>query len=235
MKIQVASYNTQHCKNFISGKIDFDALAGALAQLNADVVGLNEIRSAGERDDYEDQTAILATKAGYAHYYFAKAIEVRGNNPYGNAILSRYPIVSAETVMIPDPPERGDSSFETRCALVADIEIEGERVRFIVTHFGLNESEQINAVETVKNLFSERCVLMGDFNLQPNSGVLAPIRALMRDAAERLGTCGLTFPSDNPTEKIDYIFVGGDIEVACSDVPALIISDHRPHTAELVL
>ncbi len=234
MKIKVATYNTQHCKNYLSGEIDFDAMASALVKLNADVVGLNEMRSAGERFDYADQTAVLASKAGYSHYYFAKAIDVRGNNPYGNAILSRYPIENASTVMIPDPIQRTDSSFETRCALVADIVIEGECVRFIVTHFGLNGSEQVNAVETVRSLFCKRCVFMGDFNLRPSSELLAPIRALMRDAADKLFSAGLTFPSDNPTEKIDYIFVSDDIEVVSADVPELVVSDHRPHTAELL-
>ena len=47
------------------------------------------------------------------------------------------------------------------------------------------------------------CVLMGDFNVQP----------------------------DNPTVKIDYIFVSKDLMVRSADILEMIASDHRPHVA----
>jgi endonuclease/exonuclease/phosphatase (EEP) superfamily protein YafD len=31
--------------------------------------------------------------------------------------------------------------------------------------------------------------------------------------------------------KIDYIFVSKDVEVVSANIPAIVASDHRPHTA----
>jgi endonuclease/exonuclease/phosphatase family metal-dependent hydrolase len=42
-----------------------------------------------------------------------------------------------------------------------------------------------------------------------------------------------SFPSDAPNKKIDYIFVSRDVEVLAADIPDIVASDHRPHTAEI--
>jgi endonuclease/exonuclease/phosphatase family metal-dependent hydrolase len=43
----------------------------------------------------------------------------------------------------------------------------------------------------------------------------------------------LSFPSDNPSVKIDYIFVSKDLKVQSADIPTIISSDHRPHIAAI--
>lgn len=40
-----------------------------------------------------------------------------------------------------------------------------------------------------------------------------------------------SFPSDVPEIKIDYIFTSPDIKALAADIPADIVSDHRPHIA----
>ena len=137
-----------------------------------------------------------------------------------------------ETVPIPDPKERGYKGYyETRCLLKAVLE-NGYTV--LVTHFGLNPDEQQNAVETVlANLAAEKCILMGDFNVRPDNPLLDPIREKMKDAAELIEGDGFSFPSDHPDRKIDYIFVSPDVEMLAADIPAIVASDHRPHTLEV--
>jgi endonuclease/exonuclease/phosphatase family metal-dependent hydrolase len=104
----------------------------------------------------------------------------------------------------------------------------------MVIHFGLNPDEAESAVHTVlEHLEDEMCVLMGDFNVAPDNAVLAPIRARMKDAADAFSSPLLSFPSDKPCEKIDYIFVSRDIELVDADIPAIVASDHRPHTASV--
>jgi len=230
--MKIMSFNTQHCKNFITQEIDFEVMAKAILDCGADIVGLNEMRGDGEREDYTDQVKKLSELTGMEHYYFAEAIRSRGNNPYGNGFLSRIPIVSMETIPIPDPEERRFAShYETRCILKAVLE-NGYTV--LVTHFGLNPDEQQNAVETVlANLAAEKCILMGDFNVRPDNPLLDPIRAKMKDAAELIEGEGFSFPSDSPTRKIDYIFVSPDVEMIAADIPAIVASDHRPHTLEV--
>ena len=72
---------------------------------------------------------------------------------------------------------------------------------------------------------------MGDLNVRPDNPLLLPIRERMKDTADLFDEPKMSFPSDAPTRKIDYIFVSPDIEVVSADIPAVVASDHRPHTA----
>jgi endonuclease/exonuclease/phosphatase family metal-dependent hydrolase len=49
--------------------------------------------------------------------------------------------------------------------------------------------------------------------------------------ADEFSVPKLSFPSDIPTVKIDYIFVSKDLLVSGADIPEIISSDHRPHVA----
>ncbi len=236
MKVTVMSFNTQHCCNYITKKIDYDVMVKAIRDCGADIVGLNEMYGAGEAEYFEPQAQILAEKLGY-HYYFAKAIEVFDvPSPYGNALISRYPILSAETIMIPDPENpREGGWYETRCLLKATIDV-GQKLTVCVTHFGLEPDEQINAAATVSaNLEDTACVLMGDFNVKPDNAVLAPIREKMYDTADMFEKELFSFPSDEPNRKIDYMFTSRDIRVLSADIPAVVASDHRPYVTEIEL
>ncbi|MBO5199248.1 MAG: endonuclease/exonuclease/phosphatase family protein [Lachnospiraceae bacterium] len=236
MNLKIMSFNIQHCLNYISRRIEFDCFADAIRESGADIIGLNEVRDKGEDKDYQAQAKILAEKLGY-HYYFAKAIDSQGVNPYGNALLSRYPILSARTVMVPDPEVRGyEGYYETRCLLKAKIDVNGEVLTVCVIHFGLNPDEQENAVKTVlTSVEDEKCILMGDFNVEPDNAVILPIGERLYDTAEQFGEPLLSWPSDKPKVKIDYIFTSRDIKVTSADIPAMIVSDHRPYLAEIEL
>ena len=110
----------------------------------------------------------------------------------------------------------------------------GEELNVLVSHFGLNPDEHRNAVETiVKNIPTEHCVLMGDFNVEPDNHVLAPIMEKLYDTAKMFFLTKLSFPTDVPSVKIDYIFVSKDLVVNEADIPEVIASDHRPHTATI--
>ena len=236
MKIKFMSYNTQHCLNFITREIDFDIIAATIKKCEADIIGLQEIRDEGQDADYQSQAKIIAEKLGYHYYYFAEAIRFGGVNPYGNAIISRYPIISAETIMIPDPEiKKYDGYYETRCLLKATIDVRNG-LNVLVSHFGLNPDEHENAVETVvSNIPKEHCVLMGDFNMEPDNQILNPIMQSLQDTAKVFSTYKLSFPSDTPKVKIDYIFVSKDLKVEYADIPEIISSDHRPHVATIEL
>lgn len=233
MNVKIMSYNTQHCMNFITREIDFDMIADVIRQCKADIIGLQEIRDESDDNEYDAQAKIIAEKLGF-HYYFAEAIRFGGKNPYGNAIISRYPITSAETILIPDPEvKKYDGYYETRCILKAKIDV-GSGLNVLVSHFGLNPDEQNNAVNTaIANLCKERCVLLGDFNMQPDNQILNPIKQMLYDTADSFCSPKLSFPSDVPRVKIDYIFVSKDLPVTDADIPAIISSDHRPHIATI--
>lgn len=76
---------------------------------------------------------------------------------------------------------------------------------------------------------------MGDFNVRPEKTVLDPIRERMQDTAEVFEGERLSFPSDAPDRKIDYLFVSRDVRVLDADIPEIVVSDHRPYTVTVEL
>lgn len=229
--MKIMSFNTQHCKNYITQKIDFEVMANAIKKCDADIVGLNEIRGAGIHPEYTAQTETLSKLTGLKNYYFGPALKFAWG-PYGNSFLSKYPIIKAETIPVPNPnPKKYDGYYETRCLLKVTL---SNDLTVLVIHFGLNPDEQENAVKTVvENLKSQKCVLMGDFNVTPDDELLKPIRNKMIDTADFFDIEKFSYPSDNPKRKIDYIFVSPDIKIISADIPNIIASDHLPHTAEI--
>jgi endonuclease/exonuclease/phosphatase family metal-dependent hydrolase len=233
--MKVMSFNTQHCLNYLEQKIDYDIMARAILECGADIVGLNEMRgeSLGEPDSgFVDQVGNLSKLTGIENSYFAPAIFVNGYKPYGNAMLSKLPIISAETILIPDPEEKVfGEDYETRSILKA--KLEGD-ITLLVTHFGLYPDEQVNAAKTIlKHITDKRCILMGDFNIGPDNQLIEILRERMVDTADFFDEPKLSFPSDKPRAKIDFIFVSPDAEVIKADIPAIVAADHRPHTAEI--
>lgn len=232
--MKLMSFNTQHCLNYIKQEVDYEIMAKAISDCGADIVGLNEMFDEGMGAAFGAQTKKLSSLTELKNHFFAKAIS-DGWGPYGNGLLSRYKIEHAERIFIPDPMPREcpNGYYETRCVLKAKLE---GGITVLVTHFGLNPDEQRNAVQTVLgHITDEKCILMGDFNVTPDDKVLLPIRERMIDTSEGFCANKLSFPSDKPTIKIDYIFVSRDIEVISADIPEIVASDHRPHIAEINL
>lgn len=234
MQIRVMSFNIQHCLNYRTRQIDFDLFAQVIRQSRADIVGLNEVNGRGAGTDYLPQAEILAEKLGF-HAYFAQAIAFDGVNPYGNALLSRYPIEAARTILIPDPETRGyDGYYETRCLLKAVVRTP-QPLTVCVTHFGLNPDEQALAQKTVlAQIEDQRCILMGDFNTTPDAELLQSIRARMTDTAALLQGSVKTFPSDHPDRKLDYLFLSRDLTAQSAEILPIIASDHRPYSAPTI-
>ncbi|MBO4983425.1 MAG: endonuclease/exonuclease/phosphatase family protein [Clostridia bacterium] len=235
--MKIMSFNTQHCLNFLEQKIDYECMANAILKCRADIVGLNEMygisKNASENSqELGEQVKILSRLTGLKHHYFARAITDLPWGDYGNGFISKYKIVSSETIMIPDPIEKSsDGHYETRCILKVVLE---NGLTVLVTHFGLCPDEQENAVKTVlENVKSEKCILMGDFNVAPDNPLLKPIYERMKDTAILFNEEKLSWPSDKPKMKIDYIFVSPDIEIVNADIPELVASDHRPHLTEI--
>lgn len=229
--MKIMTFNTQHCLAYLEQKIDFKIMADVINKYNPDIVGLNEMRNKGDNPAYTNQVKTLSDLTELKYHYFAKAIDDNGNNPYGNGFLSRYPIEEASVIRIPVPDDAESIYYEDRVLLKVKLH---DDITVIVTHFGLTEKEQKNAVKTViENIEDKRCILMGDFNITPDNGILKPIKEKMKDTADFFEKPLLSWPSDEPQRKIDYIFVSEDIEIVWADIPAVVASDHRPHIAQI--
>ncbi len=237
---RLMTYNIQHGHVHLSqqpgDEIDLVRIANEIRSLNADLIVLNEVRgnSDGQADGYTSQAETIASLLGF-HCVFGRSIYVRGVGPYGNAILSRYPILESRVIDIPDiSPVL--PRFEHRSVLRAVIDLPGENGRrsFTVygTHFGINPGEQEYAVRTILTHTAEEpfpYALAGDFNVTPDSPILRPLYEAMCATDELVPDHNrMTFPSHLPTHKIDYIFAGGAVQPIAADSPRITASDHCP-------
>ena len=227
--MKIMTFNILHCMNYASKKIDFKKFAEEISLSGADIVGLNEVRGQGLLAGYTAQAKKLGKLTGMEHY-FGKAINVAGVAPYGNGLLSKYPVISRETVKIPDPEVKtGDQMYESRAIIKAVIDA-GKKYTVLVTHMGLNTDERENAVKTLLSIAPEKnCIIMGDFNCTPESEELKPLS----DSFICSDTEAFTFPSDKPRIKIDYIFTSKDIEVINKGTSCNIVSDHLAQWIEI--
>ena len=234
MLLRVLTFNIQHCHPYLQKEwdtIDVSLFADVIRCFDPDIVGLNEVRGEGPSPDYREQADLLARATGY-HAFFAPAIEVPGGGPYGNAILSKEKPTETAVLPIPDPlrdPSR--SGYESRCIAKAVFPF---GVTLLTTHFGLNPDEARNAVDAVcaaVRAADTPVVLTGDFNLRPDDPLLRPIRELLADTADAFSRPSLSFPSDVPREKIDYIFTSPSVGTRFACIPPVVASDHRPYFA----
>lgn len=233
--MKIMTFNIQSGRNYLKGSVlEPDFSCRVIGKYMPDILGLNEVHDGGI---YGNQVKYIAEKLGYPYYYFARAIEVEDSG-YGNALVSKYPIKSAETIRIPDPLIKDeDAYYETRCILKAEIEIgKDHTVTVFVSHFGLANSEKKNAVATVCQQIGEeskRTVLMGDFNMHPDDLKLESIKERLTDTAIDENESYYTYIADKPREKIDYIWVSRDTMVINTQVIPEIGSDHRAYMTEV--
>lgn len=235
--LRIMTFNTQHCAlytNYLKNreqKIDTERFAQEISKVAPDIVGLNEIRGNDTRGFYGEQTELLKDFSGMPYSFFAPAIRF-DDGPYGNAMLSRLEPLSVENIKIPDPEERKYGGYyETRCLIKAKFE---GGLTVLITHFGLNPDEVENAITAVlENIEDEKCIFMGDLNLGENDARLDAIREKMVDTASVYGKGLLTFPSNAPEIKLDYIFVSKDIKVKSVFIPSDVVSDHLPFVADI--
>ncbi len=244
MKIKAMTYNICSGRDFASApikehkycKIDLSAAGSVIAEYAPDICALQEVRGAGAQPDFTAQAEELGRLTGM-HFCFAPAIKIHGTEPYGNGLLSKYPILRCERIMIPDPELKNEKAYyETRALLVAELDVPGG-LTVISTHFGLAKGEKRNAVaQVLKTVESIRTplILMGDFNSKPDDSIIAPLFEQLTDTAGGAAT-PLTFPSFSPSEKIDYIFTSYDIKTLSLTAPPATASDHSPLLAELEL
>ena len=234
---------------------DYDGIAEVIKKLNPDIVGLQEVGRHGFANfsawetDFEP-AEYLAKKLGY-HFYFAPAVVFQNKYPYGNALLTKYPIKSAKTVLIPDPENKiDDGYFQTRSILVAELD---NGITVLVTHFGVVKEEKQNAVQCAIELIKEiktPVLLLGDLNMMPNDEILRPLFGVIKDVANGKNEPA-TWPVDedkfvgeyeatikNITEqkqarrKIDYIFHSNELDVKSECVIQTKASDHKPYVVE---
>ena len=246
--LKVATYNIAHGLNY-NGKaysqnmpVDLSNTANAIKEVDADIVGLNEVYDSGI-EELVNQAKKLAQYAGFSDYVFGQSILINLQgvlSAYGNAFLSKYKIIKSEVIKVPSPKlgERGcNGYYEDRSVLHVVIDC-GVNVSVYVTHFGLNDDEKQPMVKTLINLIdndSLPVILMGDFNAEPNDEILKPIYDRLTSCAKEVGNTQFTYSTCKPEITIDYVFVSKYFKIKEFEVVNTLVSDHFPCKAVLQL
>jgi len=190
--IRVMSYNIRNCRG-MDNVVDYDRVAEIIFRTAPDVVALQELDSVTNRSGGVDVLSRLAALTAMFPTYGA-SIPFDGGK-YGIGVLSRQRPLSWKRIPLP-------GREEARSLLI----VEFEDFVFCNTHFSLNEEDRLASVEIINQAvkhFDKPVILAGDINATPESPVLEALNQNWRTLSNpRL----FTYPSDNPSRTIDYIF-----------------------------
>jgi endonuclease/exonuclease/phosphatase family metal-dependent hydrolase len=241
--IKVMSFNIHH--GGTDAILDLKRIAELIKTTGADIIGLQEVDNHfSERSNFEDQAKWLAKYLGMHYAYGANLDydpiqEGEHRSQYGTAVLSNYPILSAENHLLTTIPYP-ENPTEQRGLLETMINVRGNHVHFYNTHLDDQRAEQrelqIKEIHDIANQKVGTSIFIGDFNATPESAEILKMTAQYKDVFAELGQNNdFTFPADKPDSRIDYIFISEDVKICTGEVINTNVSDHLPITAELVL
>ncbi|MGH7926799.1 MAG: endonuclease/exonuclease/phosphatase family protein [Candidatus Binatia bacterium] len=197
--LTVASYNIHQCIGR-DGQWHPGRVARVLQELEADIVGLQEVHSrpGGSKESY--QMKYLADVTGFEAV--GGTTMQRANSEYGNVLLSRHPIKNVRRL---DLSVRG---HEPRGALDAEVQYGSKVIRVIVSHLGLGLLERRhqmrNLLEALDSDESKPCVLLMDHNEWLPWG---PVIRWCNDRFCETRRAVKTFPAVFPIFALDRIWV----------------------------
>ena len=246
--MRIATFNIQNGRG-PDGRVDNERLADAVATLDADVVGLQEVDRRQARSGRADQARLCAEAMAALDHRFLPALAgpfrypgvrrrarrtERTRTPgYGIALLSRFPVLSWHTVLLPPatPWVWGRVQLgtdEPRVALAAQIDAPSGPLTVVCTHLsGYQFPSATWSSETVRRLAGYRrggsgerhAVHQVDHLSRRLVGLSRPLILLgdfnLRGSvpADRTGwrplAVGDTFPRHDPRFQIDHILWDG--------------------------
>ncbi len=234
--MRLVTYNVHRCVG-VDKRLDVERIAGVIAELEPDIVCLQELDVGRARTGGVDQAKAIADRLSMAVRFHA-AMRVEAEE-YGDAILTRHPETLIHVGAL--PTVRGVPGLEPRGALWVRVTIEGVDINVLTTHLGLVPREQrLQAAALVGKewLGHPDCkgptMLAGDFNA---TSITRPYQTLARNHADCQRQLGLrptlkTFPSGFPAIRIDHVFVSPEIRVTGVRAPfsplSRMASDHLP-------
>ncbi|NQT61859.1 MAG: endonuclease/exonuclease/phosphatase family protein [Candidatus Marinimicrobia bacterium] len=221
------TYNIRHGVG-LDGVLDLERTARVISAANADIIILNEVDQ-GTARSYGVHQADSLGRLLDLFAVFGRSIDYDGGQ-YGNALLSRYPILDFQIIDLST-----DSLLEGRSVFLSRIDVKGDTLVIMGTHLGLSPEERQEQVKRIIEVLpdQDRLIVAGDFNFEPTSDTFGMLTKLLRDGlAESTTEPPPTFPANNPARRIDYIFIGGGISAIKSGEfnhpETTIASDHLP-------
>ena len=210
------------------GVDNVDRVIDLVREVDPDVISFVEV------DEEWGNPSKLRRVAETLDYYwaFVPAFEYREEGGFGNALLSRIPFASIEQwQLLPPSLYDGTEPSEPRALLLAELRHDAGRLRLGTTHFPRSDAHaRAQATERLLKILDDHMpwplIVCGDFN-QPASVWLDSTQADLENAVT-------TYPTNNPTENIDYLAFHNLSPVRLKAL-ANSASDHLPVLSQLDL
>lgn len=247
-RLRLVTFNIAHARglNPIQGltsprklRLNLRRIARLLVELAPDIVALQEIDRRSLWAGNFDHLHYLCLHAGFKHAVFGINNQRSGllNLSYGNAILSRYPIMATETVTF-GQRRMGEKGF-----LYVELDVGGRLVPLVNLH--LHFSSRMHRFRQLGRLLAwlrekqklrgsswhNAPIVCGDMN---NSGKAADATASLLSHLSDYGeytlhpSSGRTFPSPLPGRLLDFVFLPEACGRGHSAIVRSMLSDHRP-------
>lgn len=227
MEINVMTYNIHGGKNAL-GENNIIKIGNMIKKLGIHVLGLQEVSS--KKFIYgKDELKHLSEITGM---YCAPGYNIKlGMYRFGNAVLSRYPImINNNTELF--------SKGEKRGVLLTQIKVHDDKFYFLTTHLGLDSKERIQQAQGIVKIIKELdgpVILTGDFNERNTGAAYETINNILTNASVYLNVNYNSFAlhAKEPDVAIDYIMTSDNIRPLYIRALNYNYSDHLPVIAGL--
>jgi len=224
-EIRIMTYNI-HAMRGMDKKLDAKRIAHVINDQNPDIVALQEVDMFTERSGNMDAIAILEAETGMQGV-FMKTFDYQGGE-FGNAVLSKYPIIEQELIPLPSRPE-----YEPRLLMRVSVLLDNKDTLNVynthLDHHRQDSDRPLQMQKIVEIIKHDRRKIMfaGDLNCQPGSD---PIDMLNR-VLTRCSSDQMTYPADDPYWILDHMYFSeekGIKDLGLEVIPETVASDHRP-------
>jgi endonuclease/exonuclease/phosphatase family metal-dependent hydrolase len=221
-----------------------------------DFVCMQEVNDLEGRSGYKFFATLdeIKTEAGFKQAFMSATYSTRYMErelEYGNAILSKLPLVSTKTIFTLgeyrrhfDVTQEDGNDGNNRTLQHTTVDIDGKALHILNHHgFWVHASKagndetfrQMGVIAKTIDLLDGPIILCGDFNLAPNSKSLG----LINDKLTNLSIVNKlqrTYNQFSAVQEVcDYIFVNDQVKVQHFEMSEALISDHKALILEFSL
>ena len=256
MKIKFITLNILHGGELLDSILEF------LNKEDPDIIALQEVCESKDLSLPKNLRTTSVLTEYYKNYTLKFAPEQlwikEGNVEIGNAILSKFPIISHKIEFFdvkygyyPESPEKTDFSKDPQNLQHIEIDIHGTTFNIINVHgiWGFDGEDNprrdvMSSVITrrIKNL--SNVVLSGDFNTRPYTHAIKNIEHYLRNifkdelkttfnVPRRLKNIHKQNETGYASSVVDMIFMSPQLKIVDHYCPAVDVSDHLPLVAIL--
>lgn len=265
-QIRLLSFNIAHGRGATEGNWEGTVaekrkrimdIADVIGNSQADVVILNEVDFCSTWSGHQNQAEAIALRAGFPHWVEQRNLDFRliyGSWKFGNAVLSRFPIVAAEALRF--PALRSSEKFFAGCkqGVICTIQLsESQQVRVLAVHLEhRSEDVRVACAKLITEVAASSelpLFAVGDFNSTPSSFPHSQRTAQHENAMDVLLQSNqfdstwraqptqkeMTYPSHSPTQAIDWILIPRGCRFISHRTIPSHLSDHLPLVADVQL